>query len=56
MCERCAELDEKIDVYRQLSTWVIDQATRRGIETLVQKYRMDKQVLHAQPLETHPPA
>ena len=46
MCERCVELDEKIDVYRQLSAWVIDSETRRGIETLVQKYEVDKKVLH----------
>ena len=46
MCERCVELDEKIDAYRQLSAWVIDSATRRGIETLVQKYQVDKKVLH----------
>ncbi len=46
MCDRCIELDEKIDLYRQLSTWVIESETRRGIETLVQKYQVDKTALH----------
>lgn len=46
MCERCIELEEKIDLYRQLSTWVIDNETRRGIDALVQKYRVDKKELH----------
>ena len=46
MCERCIELEEKIDLYRQLSTWVIDNETRRGIDSLVQKYRVDKKELH----------
>jgi hypothetical protein len=44
------ELEEKIDLYRQLSTWVIDNETRRGIDSLVQKYRVDKKELH-QPRE-----
>jgi len=46
MCERCIELEEKIDLYRQLSSWVLDSETRRGIDSLVQKYRVDKNVLH----------
>lgn len=46
MCARCLELDEKIDLYRQLSAWVIDNETRRGIESLIQKYRVDRNELH----------
>jgi hypothetical protein len=46
MCERCVEIDEKIDMYRQLSTWVIEKETLRGIETLIHKYQVDKKVLH----------
>lgn len=46
MCVRCLELQEKIDLYRQLSTWVIDNETRRGIDSLVQKYRVDRKELH----------
>jgi hypothetical protein len=46
MCERCIELEEKIDLYRQLSNWVLDNETRRGIDSLVQKYRVDKRELH----------
>jgi hypothetical protein len=46
MCERCAELDEKIELYRQLSTWVTDRPTREGLEQLVQKLRVDKGMLH----------
>jgi hypothetical protein len=46
MCARCLELEEKIDLYRQLSTWVIDKETRRGIDSLIQKYRVDRKALH----------
>jgi hypothetical protein len=46
MCERCAELDEKIELYRQLSTWVTDRPTREGLEQLVQKLRVEKGMLH----------
>jgi hypothetical protein len=46
MCERCVELDQKIDLYRQLSSWVFEKETIRGIETLIQRYQVDKQMLH----------
>jgi hypothetical protein len=46
MCARCLELEEKIDLYRQLSAWVIDKETRRGIDLLIRKYRVDREELH----------
>jgi hypothetical protein len=46
MCEKCTELDKKIEHYRQLSTWVLDQNTQEGIALLVAKYRADKRALH----------
>jgi hypothetical protein len=46
MCEKCIELDKKIEHYRKLSIWVIDQSAREGISFLVAKYHADKKALH----------
>jgi hypothetical protein len=49
MCEKCTELDKKIEHYRQLSTWVLDQRTQEGIAILITKYCADKKALHPDP-------
>jgi hypothetical protein len=46
MCEKCIELDKKIEHYQELSTWVIDQNAQEGIRFLVAKYHADKKALH----------
>ena len=46
MCEKCIELDKKIDHYQALSTWVTDKAALEGIRFLLAKYNTDKKVLH----------
>jgi hypothetical protein len=47
MCEKCIELDRKIEHYRKLSTWVLDQNALEGIRFLIAKYSADKESLHS---------
>jgi hypothetical protein len=46
MCEKCAELDSKIEHYRQMARWITDPFTLEGIDILTQKYEADKKALH----------
>jgi hypothetical protein len=46
MCEKCIELDKKIEHYQELSSWVLDQIALEGIRFLVAKYKADKKALH----------
>jgi hypothetical protein len=46
MCEKCAELDGKIEHYRQMARWITDPFTLEGIDILTQKYEADKKALH----------
>jgi hypothetical protein len=46
MCDKCAELDGKIEHYRRLAQWVTDRKTLDGIASLILKYQEDKRALH----------
>ena len=46
MCEKCAELDSKIEHYRQMARWITDPFTLEGIDILFKKYEADKKALH----------
>ena len=46
MCEKCVELDKKIEHYQQLSSWVLDETALEGIHLLIAKYTADKKALH----------
>ena len=46
MCEKCKELDSKIDHYQQLSTLLTDRQTLDGIEILIAGYQAQKKALH----------
>jgi hypothetical protein len=46
MCEKCVELDKKIEHYRQLSNLVSDEKAQEAIRFLVAKYHHDKRALH----------
>lgn len=46
MCERCTELDDKIEHYRRISTYVTDQLTLEGIAGLIKQIRAEKAALH----------
>ena len=42
MCEKCEELDEKIEHYRNLMARVTDRQTNEGIGTLIEDLRATK--------------
>ena len=46
MCERCAQIDQKLAHYRELSTWVLDKLALDGIRGLIVRYETEKQTLH----------
>jgi hypothetical protein len=46
MCEKCAELDKKIEHYKQLSSLITDQKAVDAISLLIEKLRAEKTALH----------
>jgi hypothetical protein len=49
MCDKCIELDDKIEHCRKLSGWVVDKPTLEAIDTLITSYRAEKVTLHTEP-------
>jgi hypothetical protein len=46
MCDKCAEIDGKIEHYEQLSSRITDQATLDGIKQLIERMKAQKTALH----------
>jgi hypothetical protein len=46
MCERCVELEGKIEHYRRLMSGITDQATLDGIKELIERMKTQKAALH----------
>jgi hypothetical protein len=46
MCERCVELDAKIDHYLELARMITDQAILDGIAKSIDKANAEKAALH----------
>jgi hypothetical protein len=46
MCEKCVELDGKIEHYRRMSSRITDQLTRDGIQKLIEQMQARKAALH----------
>ena len=46
MCERCIELDRKVDHLKEVSGRVLDQQTLDGINGLIAKLEAEKRALH----------
>jgi hypothetical protein len=46
MCDKCAEIDGKIEHYQQLSSRITDQATLDGIKQLIERMKAQKTALH----------
>jgi FAD/FMN-containing dehydrogenase len=46
MCEKCVELDGKIEHYQRMSARITDQATLDGIKELIERMRAQKAALH----------
>jgi hypothetical protein len=42
MCEKCIEIDEKVERYRSLASRLLDGATIKGIEALIADLRRKK--------------
>jgi hypothetical protein len=46
MCDKCVELDSKIDHYRLLASRVTDQLMLDGIKQLIDRMQAEKAALH----------
>jgi hypothetical protein len=46
MCEKCVELDAKIEYYRNLSLKILDQPMLDGIKALIEEKQAQKAALH----------
>jgi len=46
MCDKCAELDEKVDHYRRISRSITDQLTIDRINEAIAKCEAQKAALH----------
>jgi hypothetical protein len=51
MCEKCKELDQKIEHYRELSRSTTDQPTNDGLKELIRDLCEQKIALHSKPTE-----
>jgi hypothetical protein len=46
MCEKCVEIDGRIEHYQNLSSLVTDQRTLDAIKLLIARMEAEKQALH----------
>jgi len=46
MCDKCIELDAKIERYQYISRMLTDQQTLDGIQKLVEQMKVEKAALH----------
>jgi hypothetical protein len=46
MCEKCIEIDGKIEHYQRLSVWITDHPTLDAIKKLIEEMKAEKAVLH----------
>ena len=46
MCEKCVEIDEKIERYQRVSSGINDQLTIDGIKKLIEQMKAEKVALH----------
>jgi hypothetical protein len=51
MCDKCAELDKKIEHYRSLIARVTDQKTTDGLRNLIEGMQAQKAALHSEQQE-----
>jgi hypothetical protein len=51
MCEKCNDLDQKIERYREMASRVNDQMTTKGIDELVAELIAKKAELHPEQKE-----
>jgi hypothetical protein len=46
MCEKCIQIDAKIDHYQRLSVLITDQPTHDAIKKLIEGMQAEKTALH----------
>lgn len=46
MCDKCLELDSKIEHYLSLASRITDQSTLDGIKELIERMKAQKTALH----------
>jgi beta-phosphoglucomutase-like phosphatase (HAD superfamily) len=46
MCEKCDEIDKKIDHYRVMASRITDQPLLDGIKELIERMQTQKAALH----------
>jgi hypothetical protein len=46
MCEKCVEIDNRIEHYRLMASRITDQAMLDGIKELTERMRAQKAALH----------
>jgi beta-phosphoglucomutase-like phosphatase (HAD superfamily) len=46
MCEKCVEMDSKIEYYHLLASRITDQPTLDGIKELIEQMKAQKVALH----------
>jgi hypothetical protein len=51
MCEKCVEIDGKIENYRGIASRITDEAMLRGIKVLIERARARKAELHPEQTE-----
>jgi hypothetical protein len=51
MCEKCVDLDTKIEHYRVLASRITDQPTLDGINHLIERMQAQKAALHPEQAE-----
>jgi hypothetical protein len=51
MCDKCVELDGKIEHYQRLSSTITDQRTLDGIKELIERMKAQKAALHLEQKE-----
>ena len=55
MCDKCVELDRKIEHYRLLASRVTDQPTIDGIKKLIERMQAQKLAASSRASEVRPP-
>jgi beta-phosphoglucomutase-like phosphatase (HAD superfamily) len=51
MCDKCVELDSKIEHYQHMASRITDQATLDGIKELIERMQAQKAALHPEQTE-----
>jgi hypothetical protein len=52
MCEKCDELDRRIERYRRLSSFISDELTLSAIAVLIERHEARKRELHPERRES----